>query len=60
MSALDDCYNVFDLRDAAKGKLPKAVFEFVDRSTEDERSPSPVHNSDGSTVSSLATTDTTA
>jgi isopentenyl diphosphate isomerase/L-lactate dehydrogenase-like FMN-dependent dehydrogenase len=36
MSALDDCYNVFDLRDAAKGKLPKAVFEFVDRSTEDE------------------------
>src|SRR6202051_2063463 len=36
MSALDKCYNVFDLRDAAKGKLPKAVFEFVDRSTEDE------------------------
>ncbi len=36
MSALDDCYNVFDLRDAAKRKLPKAVFEFVDRSTEDE------------------------
>jgi isopentenyl diphosphate isomerase/L-lactate dehydrogenase-like FMN-dependent dehydrogenase len=36
MSALDDCYNVFDLRDAAKARLPKAVFEFVDRSTEDE------------------------
>jgi (S)-mandelate dehydrogenase len=36
MSALDDCYNVFDLRDAAKRNLPKAVFEFVDRSTEDE------------------------
>src|ERR1700755_1180783 len=36
MSALDDCYNVFGLRDAAKRKLPKAVFEFVDRSTEDE------------------------
>jgi (S)-mandelate dehydrogenase len=36
MSALDDCYNVFDLRDAAKRKLPKAMFEFVDRSTEDE------------------------
>jgi (S)-mandelate dehydrogenase len=36
MSALDDCYNVFDLRDAAKRALPKAVFEFVDRSTEDE------------------------
>ena len=36
MSALDDCYNVYDLREAAKRKLPKAVFEFVDRSTEDE------------------------
>ena len=36
MAALDDCYNVFDLRDAAKRKLPKAMFEFVDRSTEDE------------------------
>jgi (S)-mandelate dehydrogenase len=36
MSRLDDCYNVFDLRDAAKRRLPKAVFEFVDRSTEDE------------------------
>jgi (S)-mandelate dehydrogenase len=36
MAALDDCYNVFDLRDAARRKLPKAVFEFVDRSTEDE------------------------
>ena len=36
MSALDDCYNIFDLRDAAKRKLPKAMFEFVDRSTEDE------------------------
>jgi (S)-mandelate dehydrogenase len=36
MSRLDDCYNVFDLRDAAKRRLPRAVFEFVDRSTEDE------------------------
>ncbi len=36
MSRLDDCYNVFDLRDAAKRRLPKGVFEFVDRSTEDE------------------------
>jgi isopentenyl diphosphate isomerase/L-lactate dehydrogenase-like FMN-dependent dehydrogenase len=36
MAALDNCYNVFDLRDAAKRRLPKAVFEFVDRSTEDE------------------------
>ena len=36
MSRLDNCYNVYDLRDAAKRRLPKAVFEFVDRSTEDE------------------------
>nr|WP_294509468.1 alpha-hydroxy acid oxidase [uncultured Rhodopila sp.] len=36
MAALDTCYNVFDLREAAKRRLPKAVFEFVDRSTEDE------------------------
>jgi len=35
MGALDDCYNIFDLREAAKRRLPKAVFEFVDRSTED-------------------------
>src|SRR4051794_39381786 len=36
MSRLDNCYNVFDLREAAMRRLPKAVFEFVDRSTEDE------------------------
>src|ERR1700710_134901 len=36
MSRLDNCYNVYDLRAAAKRRLPKAVFEFVDRSTEDE------------------------
>nr|WP_294545101.1 alpha-hydroxy acid oxidase [uncultured Rhodopila sp.] len=36
MAALDTCYNVFDLREAARRRLPKAVFEFVDRSTEDE------------------------
>ena len=36
MAALDKCYNIFDLRDAAKRRLPKAMFEFVDRSTEDE------------------------
>lgn len=35
MGRLDDCYNVFDLREEAKRRLPKAVFEFVDRSTED-------------------------
>jgi (S)-mandelate dehydrogenase len=36
MAALDRCYNVFDLREAAKRRLPRGVFEFVDRSTEDE------------------------
>jgi isopentenyl diphosphate isomerase/L-lactate dehydrogenase-like FMN-dependent dehydrogenase len=33
---IDDCYNVFDLREAARSRLPKCVFEFVDRGTEDE------------------------
>ena len=36
MSTLDHCYNIHDLRAAAKRKLPKGVFEFVDRGTEDE------------------------
>ena len=36
MAALDHCYNVNDLRAAAKKKLPKGVFEFVDRGSEDE------------------------
>ena len=29
-------YNIFDLREIAQRRLPKAVFEFVDRGTEDE------------------------
>ena len=36
MHTIDDCYNVFDLRDAARRRLPKCIFEFVDRGTEDE------------------------
>ena len=36
MSALDRCLNVYDLRAAAKRRLPKAVFEFVDRGSEDD------------------------
>jgi isopentenyl diphosphate isomerase/L-lactate dehydrogenase-like FMN-dependent dehydrogenase len=36
MRPIDDCYNVFDLRDAARKRLPKCVFEFIDRGTEDE------------------------
>ncbi len=35
MAALDDCYNIFDLREAAKRRLPKGLFEFVDRASED-------------------------
>ena len=29
-------YNIFDLRDAAKRRLPKWIFEFVDRGAEDD------------------------
>ena len=29
MAALDDCYNIPDLRLAAQRRLPKGVFEFV-------------------------------
>lgn len=36
MSRLDDCYNIADLREVAKRRLPKAVFEYIDRGTEDE------------------------
>jgi len=36
MNGLDRYYNVFDLRAAAKKRLPRGVFEFVDRGTEDE------------------------
>ena len=35
MAALDRCLNVYDLRAAAKRRLPKGVFDFVDRATED-------------------------
>jgi len=36
MSALDRCYNINDLRLAARRRLPRGVFEFVDRGSEDE------------------------
>jgi len=36
MASLDDCYNIFDLREAARKRLPRGVFEFFDRGTEDE------------------------
>jgi len=31
-----DAYNIYDLRDLAKKRLPRLIFEFVDRGTEDE------------------------
>ena len=36
MARLDNCYNIADLREIARRRLPKAVFEFIDRGTEDE------------------------
>ena len=35
MATLDNCYNIFDMREAAKRRLPRGIFEFVDRATED-------------------------
>jgi (S)-mandelate dehydrogenase len=36
MSRLARCYNIADLRAAGRRRLPKGVFEYVDRGTEDE------------------------
>ena len=36
MSTQIEAYNIADLRDIAQKKLPKGLFEFVDRGTEDE------------------------
>jgi (S)-mandelate dehydrogenase len=36
MSGLDRCYNIADLREGARRRLPRGVFEFVDRGSEDE------------------------
>ena len=35
MTNLDRCYNIFDLREVAKSRLPKGIFEYVDKGTED-------------------------
>ncbi|HVZ02093.1 MAG TPA: alpha-hydroxy acid oxidase [Dongiaceae bacterium] len=35
MAALDRCYNIHDLRAVAKKRLPRGIFEFVDRGTEE-------------------------
>jgi isopentenyl diphosphate isomerase/L-lactate dehydrogenase-like FMN-dependent dehydrogenase len=36
MTKVSDCYNVADIRRAAQRRLPKSLFEFIDRATEDE------------------------
>ncbi|HEY0419025.1 MAG TPA: alpha-hydroxy acid oxidase, partial [Acetobacteraceae bacterium] len=36
MTRLADCHNIADLRRVAKRRLPRGVFEFIDRGTEDE------------------------
>lgn len=35
MVNLDRCFNIFDLREAAQKRLPRGVFEYVDKGTED-------------------------
>jgi isopentenyl diphosphate isomerase/L-lactate dehydrogenase-like FMN-dependent dehydrogenase len=35
MGQLDRCYNIADLRDVARRRLPKGVFEYIDKGTED-------------------------
>jgi (S)-mandelate dehydrogenase len=35
MAALHNFYNIFDMREAAKRRLPRGIFEFVDRAPED-------------------------
>ncbi len=35
MASIDQCYNIFDLREGAKRRLPKGIFEYVDKGTED-------------------------
>jgi isopentenyl diphosphate isomerase/L-lactate dehydrogenase-like FMN-dependent dehydrogenase len=36
VSRVEDAQNIFDLRDTARQRLPKWLFEFVDRGTDDE------------------------
>src|SRR5680860_211633 len=36
MSHLEQCYNIADLREVAQRRLPKGVFEYLDRGSEDE------------------------
>src|SRR5918998_1960613 len=36
MGRIDRCYNIADLREVARRRLPKGVFEYVDKGTEDQ------------------------
>ncbi len=36
MSRLDRCLNIYDLRDAARRRMPRGLFEFIDRGSEDD------------------------
>ena len=36
MTNLARCYNIADLRERARARLPRGIFEYVDRGTEDE------------------------
>ncbi len=36
MTTFDRCYNIFDLREVAKRRLPKGIFEYVDFGTADQ------------------------
>jgi len=36
MPSLNRCFNVWDLREAARQRLPKGIFEYVDKGSEDQ------------------------
>ena len=36
MTTLDRCFNIADMREAALKRLPKGIFEFIDRGAEDD------------------------
>jgi isopentenyl diphosphate isomerase/L-lactate dehydrogenase-like FMN-dependent dehydrogenase len=36
MTSIKRCFNIWDLRNAARSRLPKGVFEYVDKGSEDQ------------------------
>jgi (S)-mandelate dehydrogenase len=36
VSRIDHCYSIADLREVARRRLPKGVFDYVDKGTEDQ------------------------